>query len=197
MPEEYINALYHLLWILFLSSFLFYAKKKYLIQSGKYLLIWFFIFLGTVIIYSYKDILLNNRVAATIFPKHGYSSKDKLVYMVANDKHFYINALINNSNYISFMVDTGASSIILSKKDALNLGIKIHELSYDKAFSTANGIIYCAMVKLESLKIKDLFLKNIYVAVNPHETNISLLGMSFLQYFHKYEFNQNSLTLYY
>ncbi len=196
MGEEYIKAFYYIIWILFLSSFLFYNEKKEIIKSGKYLLIWLLIFSVIIAIYSYKDIFLNNRVVSSLIPGYGYKSDNKLTYIKSKDNHFYINATVNNQN-IKFMVDTGASSIILNKKDAVKIGIDLQNLTYDRAFSTANGVIYCATVKLPYLKIKDLLLEDIYVAINPSDSNISLLGMSFLQYFYKYEFNQDSLTLYY
>jgi aspartyl protease family protein len=182
------------LFILYLILPIFSESKKIIITKFKYLLIWFGIFFVGFVIISYQDVFLNNRLMAHLVPGKAQYLEDKLVFFAANDNHFYINADINNVT-IKFMLDTGASDIVLSKNDARKLGFDPNRLNYNKIYNTANGSVRGASIILPRVIIGNLVFENVRASVNDGDMSGSLLGISFLQLFSSYSFEGNKVTL--
>lgn len=93
--------------------------------------------------------------------------------------HFMVQALVNGKT-IDFIVDTGASSVVLNFKDAEKVGFNIDELAFRGRMRTARGVTRFAPVILKEIKIGRLLVKNVVGAVNQHPMEVSLLGMTFL-----------------
>ena len=110
------------------------------------------------------------------------------------DGHYYLTANVNGTP-IEFVVDTGASHIVLTQSDAKRAGIDVSNLRYIGSASTANGVVRTAPVTIQSLQVDDVTDKNIRAVVNGGEMNGSLLGMSYLNRFEKIEISQNRLVL--
>lgn len=194
MDSKYIDFAYYLCFFLILLGFISSSSRYKKAQLYKYLTIWFIIFMGLIIIFSFKATLLNNNIIANLRAGYGVTHEDKIKYFIAADGHFYINAKLNNKN-IEFLVDTGASDVMLTRQDAELLGINTQKLLYNKVYMTANGPINCASYLIDKIQIKDFIVNDIYVVVSPHDTGKSLLGMRFLQLFTKYEVSNDILTL--
>lgn len=197
--SDWPNFIYiSLLLILLISKVLFKSHLKALVLL-KQALIWSIIMLVIIIAYSFRFELFNlkNRILAELHPSKVVKiNDDQIVISVANDEHFYINLLING-NIVRFMVDTGASDMVLSKNDAKRIGIDINKLYFNKKYQTANGIIFGAGVVLREVAIDDLKFYNISASINDSTMNTSLLGLSFLRKFKRYEFYQDKLILTY
>ena len=93
------------------------------------------------------------------------------------------------------MVDTGASDMVINQNDARRIGIDLSRLKFNRAYQTANGTSYGAGVRLKEVKFGDLVFQDIPASVNSADMGISLLGMSFLRNFSKYEFTRDQLIL--
>ena len=93
--------------------------------------------------------------------------------------HFFADAIVNGQP-IRFVVDTGASVVVLSGADAARLG-----LDYRKGtaanMQTANGATTGYLVKLERIRVGGIELRNVDgVVVEQGLGSFGLLGMSFL-----------------
>jgi clan AA aspartic protease (TIGR02281 family) len=108
--------------------------------------------------------------------------------------HFLIEAVVNGVP-IDFMVDTGASHIVLSVQDARKLGFTANQLQFTQKFQSANGTVRAAPVELRELRIGQLRLFDLEASVNGGPLPISLLGMSFLQRLSSYEVARGRLIL--
>lgn len=164
-------------------------------QRLKEAAVWLAILMTLVVGYSYKDVFLNSRVGAELFPhlaQSGVGGEIKLKRR--EDGHFYMEALVNGYPVL-FMVDTGASDLVLAPKDAENAKINMNELAFNKVYSTANGLGRGASVRLSTLQVADSVFRNVQASVNQAGMEHSLLGMSFLNRFQKVNFEGNSLTL--
>ena len=77
------------------------------------------------------------------------------------------------------LVDTGASMVALPASDALRLGIN-YKIGQRITVNTANGVAAAYRIKLDSVKVGDIELRQIDAVI--HETGLpyALLGMSFL-----------------
>jgi len=110
--------------------------------------------------------------------------------------HFETQALVNHQTHIYFMLDTGASSVVLSHEDARQLGIDVDALVYSIPTSTANGEARAAQIVLASLKIGAIERQNVRALVaQPQALSDSLLGMNFLNSLSGYTVRADQLTL--
>ena len=93
--------------------------------------------------------------------------------------HFLANGSINGSS-ITFLVDTGASGILISASDARHAGINYREGEVRYAH-TANGLSEVYRVRLNTVKIGDIVLYNVDADVSEATVmGAALLGMTFL-----------------
>lgn len=97
----------------------------------------------------------------------------------APDGHFYLSLNIAGQD-IDFMVDTGASNVVLGRRDATRLGISTAGLSYLGRAQTANGEVRTARVSLKDVWLGDWFDASIPAYVTDGEMDDSLLGMDYL-----------------
>jgi aspartyl protease family protein len=100
-----------------------------------------------------------------------------------------------NATTVKFLVDTGASDIVLSPDDAQRIGIDVSKLRFDRTYETANGEGQGAAYTLDSLQIGPLKLFNVPVSINGAKMRNSLLGMSFLERMKSFEFRGRKLYL--
>jgi aspartyl protease family protein len=167
--------------------------KKYFIYIG----LWAIIGLLILIIYSFRNEIsaVKDRVVGDLIPNKAINKNhEQLIINISNDDHYYINLDINKKN-IKFMVDTGASDIVISKEMAVYLGINIDNLIFDKIFITANGKVSGASTYFEEVSISGVKFYNVAVSISDGKLTTPLLGMSFLRRFYKYEFYQEKLIL--
>ena len=108
--------------------------------------------------------------------------------------HFVVEAIVDGVP-ITFLVDTGASEIVLTEDDARALGFEPRRLEFSERFRTANGEVRAAPVTLRELRIGQLSLYDLDAVVNQAPLGISLLGMRFLDQLAGYEVADGSLIL--
>ena len=103
---------------------------------------------------------------------------------------------VNDSDpFPRFLVDTGASGIALSKRDAERLGLKPEDLRYTAPFSTANGMTRATPVTLDAIKIGPMRAYSVHAWVNEGDLDQSLLGMSYLSTLGRVEIRGDTLIL--
>ena len=184
-----------LLLIIILSGFISRRDNNWSLIF-KYLFYWSLIGFIGVVIYSYRFEFsdFKNRIIGEINPRSGRVDGDNIIINISEDGHFYINLMVNDSK-ILFMIDTGASDLVLSKSDAIKLGINLNNLNFNRSYQTANGISWGASIILKEIQVGNIKFYNVNASVNQGEMVNSLLGMSFLRQFHRYEFFRDKLIL--
>ena len=100
-----------------------------------------------------------------------------------------------NGTPIRFLIDTGATHIVLNSDDAGRLGLNGGHLRFNTAFKSANGTTYAAPVTLRDVRLGQLQLHDLDAYVNQGNLDISLLGTSFLRQLRSYEVVRNRLVL--
>lgn len=125
----------------------------------------------------------------------GYNSPTGQVVEVFADssQHFHVNALVNSSTTIHFMVDTGATRVVLTKRDAEALGIRLENLVFNQIVSTANGVTTSAPITLESITIEGITIRNVKASISQANLDKSLLGLSFLNRLESYSVSGNKM----
>ena len=95
--------------------------------------------------------------------------------------HFVTLGAIND-HAVQFMVDTGASSVALSRSEAERIGLDLRDAPRAMT-STANGPVPVQTVTLGSVRIGDIAVTNVSAIVLPANMPYVLLGNSFLSRF--------------
>ena len=153
-------------------------------------LIWGLIFVGVIAVYGlWEDIqyTVNGQRASIV-------SSDSVTLPRAQDGHYYLEADVNGEP-IQFVIDTGASQIVLAQKDAIRAGLNPDELQYYGRAFTANGEVRTAPVKLDNFKIGPFEDRNIGAVVNEGDLDQSLLGMDYLQRWNSVEISNGKMIL--
>ena len=112
----------------------------------------------------------------------------------ARDGHFYLALQINGAS-VPMLVDTGATELVLTLKDAERAGVPIDRLTYTGRAMTANGPVRTAPVRLNEVTLGPVTDTNVRAWVNEGDMDRSLLGMSYLQRWDRMEITRDALIL--
>jgi len=162
----------------------------------RYASIWVVLGLGVFAAYSFRDEAkgIYNRLLGELLPATARIEGGNVVIRKASNGHFVVEADVDGTEII-FLVDTGASDVVISPDDAKRLGFNLDTLKFTKIYQTANGTVYGAPIRLGRLSIGPLQIRDVRASVNGAAMNSSLLGMSFLERLSGYEVRGNSLVL--
>lgn len=117
-----------------------------------------------------------------------------VVIPVGPDGHF--SAIVDvNGTPIEFVVDTGASQLVLSPQDAQKVGFDLSKLAFIGTAYTANGAVKTAPVRLNSVVLGPFHDENVRASVNGGDLFGSLLGMDYLRRFGSIEITPDAMIL--
>ena len=121
------------------------------------------------------------------------AAPNSLLYRADKSGHVLLQGNVNGAS-VRFMVDTGASFVALTMRDAEAAGISRSGLVFNQPISTANGVTRVAPVKLREVRIGQFSVADVPAVV--HENlQVSLLGQTFLKRLESYEMRDGVLTL--
>ena len=192
-----VQLAYGLILLVVLFSSLAIASRTHHFENTlKSVLAWVAIIMALVTLYTYRDGFqaLADNIVATLDPAEPQIEKGVVTIRENSDGHFIANAEVEGVR-VRFLVDTGASEVVLSRADAKRIGIDIDELSYTMPVSTANGTMMVAPIRLRMIKVGDIEIKWINAEVAGDGLDGSLLGMSYLRRLSSYEFSRRRLIL--
>ena len=109
--------------------------------------------------------------------------------------HFRAEAEVDGRR-IDFVVDTGASVVVLRESDAFRVGIRPSLRDFTARVSTANGEVKAARTKLRRVEIGGITVYDVNAMVLPDEAlSTNLLGVSFLSRLKRYEYANGRMVL--
>lgn len=194
---DWQQFIYLLLLLVVLLSGLFMRSNLPWSKVLKYLGIWSIVGFIAIALYAYRFEFTDfkGRIMGEINPASVRVTKSgEMVINLSQDGHFYMDLVINGQPML-FMVDTGASDIVIGIEEAKRIGIKEKDLVFNRRYQTANGTSWGASIILREVKVGDVRFNNVPASVNNAEMGTPLLGMSFLRQFSKYEFYRDRLVL--
>jgi aspartyl protease family protein len=159
--------------------------------------LWVVLALILVIGYSYRFELreVGDRVLAELIPGHVVSHGRSVEFARAFNGDFNVTAEINGAR-VGMVLDTGASSVVLTREDAKAAGLPLEVLDYSATIETANGRTRAAPVRLDRIAIGGLVERSVEALVaQPGQLKTSLLGMSFLNRLQSWEVRGDRLLL--
>jgi aspartyl protease family protein len=180
--ENFGSLAYKLAILVFLGAALLTMFRERFTQAITAALLWIVIGLILVIGYSYRYEAgeVADRVMSELIPGHVVSHGRSVEVARASGGDFAITAQINGAR-THMVLDTGASSVVLTPDDAKAAGLPLDLLTYSVNIDTANGRTKAAPVTLDRLAIGSLEERSVEALVTqPGQLRTSLLGMSFL-----------------
>jgi aspartyl protease family protein len=118
----------------------------------------------------------NRSVEAAAVASDG-TPRETLLEREANG-HFYVHAKVNGE-FVRFLVDTGASGVSLTEKDARRVGIQFSPSEFEEVAQGAAGPIRGKLVTIKSVEVDGKKVTNVRGAVL-QGSDLSLLGQSYL-----------------
>ena len=196
--QDALRLVYLGLLLVFVGAGAWWAfMRGNLSRSLRHAAVWTAIGLVLAVGYSLRDQVqfITDRVIADHVPGYGFDADDNQVsFRLGPDGHFHVTALVDGVEVL-FLVDTGASNVVLTEDDARRLGFDPARLNYSQVFSTANGLVRGAPVRLDRVTIGPVSVTNVQASVNEVSMDRSLLGMSFLSRIGGYQVRGEVLTL--
>ena len=172
------------------AGWLVMQNRRRLGQMAQQAAIWTFIFIGAIVAVGLWDDV--RRAAGP--PRATVLDDGRIELPRALDGHFYLTAEVNGTP-LRFMIDTGATSIVLSGPDARAAGIDTGSLSYLGEAYTANGRVRTARVELDRLAVGGVTDRGVMAWVNSGDMDTSLLGMTYLDRFARIEITSDRMLL--
>ncbi|MGB6538416.1 MAG: TIGR02281 family clan AA aspartic protease [Xanthobacteraceae bacterium] len=183
--------------LVFIGGMVVTLFRERFVQAVTAALLWIAIGLVLVVGYSYRFEIygVGDRLLAELVPGHVVSEGRTVAVARTNGGDFAINTAINGAR-VAMVLDTGASSVVLTREDAKRAGLPIEVLDYTVNIDTANGRTRAAPVTLDRIAVGSLVERSVDALVaQPGQLKKSLLGMSFLNRLQSWEVRGDHLYL--
>ncbi len=194
--ESQVHVVYLVLLATMVGSAVLLGRRIGLKTALRNALSWIAIALVLILGYSFRHdfIAVKDRIVGELLPHRAVETgPGRVAFRAASGGHFQVEATVDGV-IIRFLVDTGASDIVLRPADARRLGYDLSRLRFTRIYQTANGTVRGAPVTLGEVTVGPIRLANVAASVNGAEMSQSLLGMSFLNRLSGYEVRGNVLT---
>ncbi len=195
--QNRVRLVYLVLLLALVSTSILAGRRMRLRGVAKAAGLWALIIVVLALGYAYRLELgaIGERVLGELLPYRGTTlGEDEVRFPAGADGHFRVEALVDGTP-IRFLVDTGASGIVLSPADARRLGFDPGKLRFTGFAETANGTVRTAAVRLGTIEIGPIRLHDLPASVNQAAMRGSLLGMSFLERLRSFEMRDGALIL--
>jgi len=195
--DEFGSLAYKVGLLVFVGAGVLIMFRGRFLQALAAALLWGVLGLVLVVGYAYRYELRDvaDRVMAELLPGHVISHGRTVEVARTANGDFDVTAQINGAR-IAMVLDTGASSVVLTREDAKAAGLPLEVLAYTTTIETANGRTRAAPVTLDRVAIGGLVEHAIPALVaQPGQLKTSLLGMSFLNRLQSWEVRGDRLLL--
>lgn len=172
------------------AGYFLVANRNRLGQVARHAALWGLIFIGVVAAAGlWSDIRRDVMPGLATF-----DGESRVEVPRAADGHYYLTVKVNGAP-VRFVVDTGATDVVLTRKDAERAGIDLSGLAFVNEAHTANGVVRTAPVRLDEMQLGPILDRRVRAFVNEGEMRESLLGMGYLNRFGRIEVTGNRMIL--
>ncbi len=195
--DDWASVVYLVALLALVSSSILVGRRLPLGHVARQAAAWIGIALVLVAGYTYRLELgaVGERMLGELLPHRAVETAEREIRIrVGADGHFRLEAMVDGRP-VRFLVDTGATSVVLSPNDATRLGYDLAKLSFTGFARTANGTVRTAPIRLGNLVVGNIRLTDLPAVVNQAAMGSSLLGMSFLDRLRSYEVRDGALVM--
>jgi aspartyl protease family protein len=181
-PDDFGRMAYLFLLLVAVGGWVLTANRGQLGRMAQQAAIWGFIFLGVVASFGlWNDIRNDVAPRAAVLEDGG-----RIEIPRGPDGHYHLTLRLNGTP-VDFVVDTGATDLVLSQADASRIGLGAADLAFTGEAVTANGTVRTARALIDSVELGGHVETRVPASVNGGEMAGSLLGMSYLERFARIE----------
>jgi aspartyl protease family protein len=189
-PDQIGSLIYLALLGVVIGGWHFVSQRKSLGRMAQQAAAWIFIFLGAIVAVG-----LWTDLRDTVAPRQSVMQDGRqIIVPMSPDGHFYLTLDLNGVP-VRFVVDTGASDMVLSAEDATRIGIPPERMVFSGRALTANGMVETAPVRIDTVSLAGVTDEGVRAVVNRGDLDDSLLGMSYLRRFDRLEISGSRMVL--
>ena len=188
--SDFPRLVYLVILLTAVVGWLIAENRNSLGKTARSLIVWGLIFIGVMAGYGLWGDIRNDITPQQSVLEGGAG----ITVPRAQDGHFHLTVRINDVP-VEFLVDTGATDIVLTHRDAERVGLDPDTMPFLGRANTANGVVETAYGSVDSVALGPFRFTDVGVAVNSGDMAGSLLGMSFLSRFSRLEISGNRLLL--
>ena len=190
--DERMRLIYLGALLLLIVAGMFVINRERTRQMLRHAAGWFFIFLCVTVGYGFwTDFAPRGMPRQTVMAE---GDETWIEVRRSPDGHYRLMLDVNGAP-IHFVVDTGATDLVLSQEDAQIAGLDPEGLRYVGRALTANGEVRTARVQLDEVTLGGIVDRRVPAVVNGGEMFQSLLGMAYLDQFGRIEIEDGVLRL--
>lgn len=189
MSDMWMNAAYLVLLLIAVGGFLVVEMRVRPGRTVRQALAWGLIFIGVIAAAGLWD-----QVSNSVSPRQTVLEGGQIEIPMSDDGHYYLRAGVNGEP-VDFVVDTGATSIVLSHDDARAVGIDPDSLAYYGTANTANGTVATAQVMIDRFTLGEITDTDVPAVVTEGDLSLSLLGMTYLSRFARVSIDNGRMLL--
>jgi clan AA aspartic protease (TIGR02281 family) len=93
-----------------------------------------------------------------------------------------VMAVVNGVHRVPFLIDTGATDVLLPRSAAERIGLEVGPETRTKRYATANGMVEHPVVMLDSVDLGGAVAREVPASIGP-ELEFGLLGLSYFNRF--------------
>jgi aspartyl protease family protein len=183
--------------LIFVGGLVLTFYRERLSRALEAMLFWAVVGLLLVVGYSYRFELrdVGDRVIAELMPGHVAGHGRRVEVVRGHGGDFAVGAHINGAR-VPMVLDTGASTVVLTQEAAKAAGLPLEVLVYNVNVETANGRTRAAPVTLDRLAVGGLTERAVPALVaQPGQLKNNLLGMTFLNRLESWEVRGDRLRM--
>jgi aspartyl protease family protein len=181
----------------FAGGLVLFMFRHHITRALEAALFWVVIGLLLAVGYAYRIELheAGDRVLAELIPGRAATYGHVVEIVRGKSGDFSIHTHVNGAK-VAMLLDTGASSVILTQEAAKAAGLPIDLLTYTVNVDTANGQMHAAPVTLDRIVVGGLTEREVpALVVQAGGLKNNLLGMTFLNRLESWEVRGEKLRL--
>ena len=194
---DFASLLVSVAWLVVITGVLIALFRDRLTKALEAAVLWIVIALLLMLGYTYRFQLhdIADQVMAELVPGRIADSGRTVALARAQSSDFQITTDINGHS-IPMILDTGASSVVLTNEAAKAIGLPVEVIKYTVNIATANGHTKAAEVTLDRVAVGSIVERAVPALIaQPGQLKTSLLGMSFLNRLQSWEVRGDKLVL--
>jgi aspartyl protease family protein len=180
--HQQLSLLYRFGLLILVASALARMFRGRFAAAARMAMMWVVVVLVLAIGYTYRFELrdIANRVLAEAVPGRAAARGRTVELARTGAGDFQIATQVNNT-WVPMVLDTGASTVMLTRDAAIAAGLPPEMIKYNVNVETANGRTYAAAATIERIAVGGIVERKVPVLIaQPGTLKTSLLGMSFL-----------------
>jgi aspartyl protease family protein len=199
--DQFARVAYMLALLVLVTGFGYFFYHSRIGEMIRAALFWGMIALLLALVYSYRFELetISGRLLSELLVNRPatVSTGEGVTVQVARARggDFSVQAQVNGAA-VNMLVDTGASSVVLTQEAAKAANLPLDLLKYDVLVETASGRTRAASVVLDRVSVGGIVERRVPALISaPGDLKTSLLGMTFLNRLQSFEVSGGRLMM--